>query len=227
MELYHVLNRGVDKRTIFLNERDYVRFVHDLYEFNDRRPANNVQHFFQHKDIASPYFGNGDYRQRQPRDRLVDLHGWCLMKNHYHLLLSERVSGGLTLFIRKLNIGFAKYFNEKYSRTGTLFQGRTKKILIERDAHFLHILHYIHLNPLDYLSGAKQWRTRDISNSKKALAHLEHYRWSSYADYCGRPNFPSILTTGLFGEIFDGYRKTLMDYLVDIELELLKPNLLE
>lgn len=63
------------------------------------------------------------------------------MANHYHLLLSELVEGGITLFLRKLNIGYAKYFNERHGRQGTLFQSRTKKILIERHAHFLYILH--------------------------------------------------------------------------------------
>ena len=78
------------------------------------------------------------------------------MGNHYHLLLSERREGGISDFMRKVNVGYAKFFNEKYKRTGTLFQGRTKKVLVDSDAHFLHILHYIHLNPLDLLNGAKQ-----------------------------------------------------------------------
>ena len=63
-----------------------------------------------------------------------------MMKNHYHLLLSELVENGMSLFLRKLNVGYAKSFNEKYERVGTLFQGRTKKILIENDAHFNYII---------------------------------------------------------------------------------------
>ncbi|TSA43891.1 hypothetical protein D4R49_01605 [bacterium] len=149
------------------------------------------------------------------------------MDNHYHLLLSELIEGGLTLFLRKLNIGYAKYFNEKYNRKGTLFQGRTKKILIEHESHFLYILHYIHLNPLDYLEGAKEWRLRSkgsIRNTKEALDHLNTYRWSSYLDYIGKKNFPSILTTNLFQEKSGDYLKELRDYLRDAE-DLLTPNL--
>ena len=219
MELFHALNRGVDGRNIFLDSKDYARFVHDLFEFNDQSPATNINYALTHHaeyiDLRSRYIG------ARVREKLVDIHGWCLMKNHYHLLLSERVEGGISLFLRKLNIGYAKYFNERYERRGTLFQGRTKKILIERDAHFLYILHYIHLNPLDYLGGAEEWRVRSkngIKNAKQAFAYLEQYRWSSYLDYIGKENFPSILTTSLFKDVFTDYPQVLKEYLEDADV---------
>ncbi|MEK7086494.1 MAG: transposase [Patescibacteria group bacterium] len=217
MELWHVLNRGVDGRSIFMEDLDYVRFVHNLYEFNDASPANpNLGYHLKSMDIVSPYI------EKRKREQLVEIHGWCLMKNHYHLLISELVEGGMSLFLRKLNVGYAKSFNEKYKRAGTLFQGRTKKILIERDAHFNYILHYIHLNPLDYLLGAQRWRERDhagITNAKEALRHLEQYRWSSYLDYAGTKNFPSILTTSFFRGAFGDYPRALRDYLADAEID--------
>lgn len=217
MELYHVLNRGVEGRNLFNDGHDYARFVHDLYEFNDARPTNNSVYRFNIKGLRNPYFYEeiGDQRER-----IVDVHGWCLMKNHYHLLLSERVEGGLTLFMRKLNIGYANYFNERNARAGSLFQGRTKKILVGSEAHFLYILHYIHLNPLDYLKGAEKWRIRSkngIGNMREALSYLETYRWSSYLDYLGQKNFPSIITTGLFKESLGNYRKSIGEYLQDAE----------
>jgi len=142
------------------------------------------------------------------------------MDNHYHLLLSELIEGGLTLFLRKLNIGYAKFFNERYGRSGTLFQGRTKKILITQEAHFLYILHYLHLNALDCLAGAEGWRERSksgITDLKKALCYLNTYRWSSYLDYAGKKNFPSILRTDLFQEKSGDYIKELQNYLRDAE----------
>jgi REP element-mobilizing transposase RayT len=151
------------------------------------------------------------------RERIVDIHGWVLMRNHYHLLISEVVEGGLTLFLRKLS-GYARYFNDRHQRSGTLFQGRTKKILISEHAHLLYILHYIHSNPLDYLSGAKNWRDRDkgkISDLKKALSFLETYRWSSCADYRGVKNFPSLLTTKFFAELFESkYSSAFQEFLL-------------
>ena len=208
-DLFHALNRGVDGRDLFLDSSDYVRFIHNMYEFNDARPANPSNRR-QDVGFTKPYI----------RERLVDIHGWCLMKNHYHLLLSERVEGGISLFLRKLNVGYANYFNERNERKGTLFQSRTKKIVVERDAHFLYILHYIHLNPLDYLDGAAEWRQRhagEIKRMSEAVDHLDSYRWSSYLDYCGKKNFPSILTTTLFEEKAGDYFAELRDYLQDAE----------
>jgi len=221
MQLFHALNRRVEKRTLFLDEKDYVRFVHNLYVFNDTAPtdANNGHWFRTHStnmDLVGPYL------KLDRKIRLVDLHGWCLMKNHYHLLLSERVENGITQFLRKLNVGYAKYFNEKYKRSGTLFQGRTKKIPIITDAQFNYILHYIHLNPLDYLEGAKKWRIRDkdgIRNMRESVTYLDTYRWSSYLDYIGKNNFPSILTTSLFKEKKNSYKNDLSLYLKDTETD--------
>ena len=227
-ELYHCLNRGVDKRTIFTDNRDRARFVHDLYEFNSDRPALNAGRGFSGKpdpmiDLRSQSWERGA--------ALVDIHAWCLMGNHYHLLLSEVKEGGIPLFLRKLNVGYARYFNDRHRRQGTLFQSRTKKIRIGSDAHFLHILHYIHLNPLDFLKGSENWRSLRIKSAKQARDHLMRYRWSSYLDYCDKKNFPSILTTGLFRDVFGNYENVLSAYLKDIELsdELadIKPYLLE
>jgi putative transposase len=211
MELYHVINKGVDGRKIFLDTQDYARFVHDLFEFNDTSPALQ----FTRANYLETNVGRTTSNIRK---RLVDIHGWELMQNHYHLLLSERVEGGMTLFFRKLS-GYARYFNERHERKGTLFQGRTKRILVEHHGHFLYILHYLHLNSLDYLSGAKKWRQRDkgiISDIPKILEYLKSYRWSSYSDYCGIPNFPSILTTSLFkNSLGTDYISALKEYLAD------------
>ncbi len=152
------------------------------------------------------------------------------MENHYHLLLSERIEGGITFFLRKLS-GYARYFNKRHNRQGNLFQGRTKKIHIARNEHFLYILHYVHLNSLDYLPGAKKWRERDkgtISNIPKVLEYLRNYRWSSYPDYCGISNFPSILTTSLFSEALGpDYSSALKEYLADRNIDDLDSKYLE
>jgi len=141
------------------------------------------------------------------------------MKDHYHLLISELIEGGLIKFVTKVNVGYAKYYNERYGRYGHLFQGKTKKILIRHEAHFLYILHYLHLNSIDYLPGAKKWRERDngtIQNISKVFEYLQNYRWSSYIDYCGKKNFPSIITKSLFSNAFGtDYASAIKEYLTD------------
>lgn len=226
MNLYHVLNRGVDKRTIFLDNQDHARFVHDIFEFNSTEPAINswrrsMNDVGRHSLIGRP---KGQIRG----ERLVDIHGWCLMGNHYHLLLSERVEGGMSLFLKKLNGGYAKYFNERYERAGALFQGRTKRILVDTDAYFLHILNYVHFNPLDMLVSTQEWRLRKITKPDVALVHLKNYRWSSYRDYIGIKNFPSILTTTLFQGVFNNdYLGQVERYLGDISVDKIRYLMLE
>ncbi len=224
MELYHVLNRGVDKRTIFLDDQDNARFVHDLFEFNSPLPAQNTS---RHRILEKPSMIDIVSRSYKD-DRLVELHGWTLMENHYHLLLSERVDGGLVQFIKKLNIGYAKYFNERYKRSGTLFQGCTKKIHIQMDAHFLYILHYIHLNPLDLNQETASWRSGTLLNTQYALNQLMSYRWSSFLDYTGNRNFPSILTTSFFNEVFGGnYAQDLLKFVHSMNINSIGPLTLE
>ena len=216
MGLWHALNHSIEGRNLFIDSQDYARFVHNLYEFNDSTPAGNAYRLFDPsgtRNFVSPSF-------RNTHKLLVQIHGWVLMKDHYHLLFSELVDGGVSLFLRKVNVGYAKYINERYSRKGTLFQSRTKKILVENQSHFLYILHYLHLNPLDYLSGAEEWRIRSkggIKNTREAFKYLDSYRWSSYLDYIGKKNFPSILTTSFFKKSLGDYRASLNEYLRDAE----------
>lgn len=189
MEFYHVLNRGVDKRKVFLEEVDYVRFLHDCYVFNDVMGVD-PNHRLK-KGIK-----DGEGKRHQP---LVTMHAFCLMPNHYHMLVSENREGGMSLFMRKLNMGYAKYFNEKYERSGVLWQGTFKKIPIKRDAHFMYIPYYIHLNPLDL--ALPSWRTSCVRDTDKALNYLRKYRWSSFQDYNDISNMPSLITKKYIGPI--------------------------
>ncbi len=218
MELYHALNRGVEKRVIFLDDQDRARFVSGLELFNDTLSIDNLHRIINGLDVGPT---------RSNKEPLVEIHGWCLMKNHYHLLLSEVEEGGITKFLMKLNVGYAKYFNKKYKRSGTLFQSRTKKVLIAKDAHFLHILNYIHLNPLDYSRDMHNWRELKISGASQAINYLNKYKWSSYHNYCNETGFSNITSTELFKDVFKDYSKQLKDYLTTIELDDIRPLLLE
>lgn len=216
MELFHVVNRGVDKRKIFLDDKDFFRGIHDLFEFNDIEQVNNLTYYFKTnpKDVGRPYIGD---KGRRTRKLLVNIHAFCLMPNHYHLLLSEKVEKGVPLFMKKFNGGYAKYFNEKYERSGALFEGRYKRIIIKNESHFVHLPYYIHLNPLDLI--AREWRERKLNNFTKAMRFLESYRWSSHLDYAGRRNFPSVtqreFLLGFFGDSKQ-YERGIKKWLLDL-----------
>ncbi|PJE57510.1 MAG: hypothetical protein COU82_01620 [Candidatus Portnoybacteria bacterium CG10_big_fil_rev_8_21_14_0_10_38_18] len=221
-EIYHVLNRGVDRRKIFLNKQDYFRFIHDLFVFNDQKIVNTTFRAFgkfQMNDIAS---------RSLPRKLLVDIYAFCLMPNHYHLVLSPRIEMGISKFIKKLDMGYAKYFNQKYKRKGTLYESRYKSILIEKESHFYHLPYYIHLNPLDI--EFPEWREGKLRNRNKAIEFLDNYRWSSHLDYSGKKNFPSVTNRGFLLDVFGGeekYRKSIEKWLEDLEINTIRDLILE
>ena len=208
MDLYHIVNRGVGRCDIVNNDSDRFRFVHSLFIFNDSNPLDD-----NHRRMGFT-LGAGE------RNVLVHLHAWCLMTNHYHLLLSPLKNDvtNISKFMKKLNMGYARYFNEKNNRSGYLWQGRYKKILLERDSHFIHISYYIHLNPLDF--EHREWRISKVTNPQAAQTFLNTYRWSSYLDYCGKQNFPSLIDTSLLSETHgqgETYCKKIYQYLQNSE----------
>lgn len=197
-EIYHIYNRGVDKRNIFLDESDKYRFVHDLFEFNDKNPAKNLTIYLKNnanKEVGLPKLKGGS------REMMVEILAYCLMDNHFHLMVRQKTENGITEFMRKLGTGYTNYFNKKYDRSGSLFQGKFKSVNLNNNAHFLYLPIYIHLNPLDF--NFSEWREGKIKNYKKAVDFLENYKWSSYIDYIGKKNFPSILSRDFLLDRFD------------------------
>ena len=114
---------------------------------------------------------------------LVDLCAYCLMPNHFHLLVRERSSGGISRFMQKLTTGYTMYFNTRRERTGALFQGRFKAEHAKEDRYLKYLISYIHLNPVKLIES--KWKETGIVNRKRAETYLEQYRWSSFGDYCG------------------------------------------
>lgn len=230
VEIYHILNRGVDKRKIFLDNQDYFRFIHDLFEFNDQNLANTTfRTFYKVKNkVAERRTFDFTKGKRKPRKLLVNIHAFCLMPNHYHLLLSPRTESGIPKFMQKLNMGYSRYFNERYKRRGTLFEGRYKSIFIESEPHFIYIPYYIHLNPLDL--KFPEWREMKLKDYKQARKFLQGYRWSSHLDYIDKKNFPSVTQRGFLLEVFGGtkkYEQGIEQWLKELELQSIKDFILE
>ena len=230
-EIYHVYNRGVDKRDVFLEDKDYLRFIHDLFEFNDTEPAvrTNIR-FSLRKPSQATTRTVSQCLQVQPvniekrkRKLLVEILAFCLMPNHYHLLLRQKIEKGIVQFMQKIGTGYTLYFNQKNLkniRVGALFQGRFRAVAIREEGHFLSIPNYIHFNPLDL--SLYEWRERKIKNSKQALAFLENYRWSSFMDYIGKKNFPSVTQRELLSDILGEpkkYKKDIQNWLVEMDTD--------
>lgn len=237
-EIYHIYNRGVDKRAIFIDDSDRFRFLHDLFEFNDKNPAPNI---YYKKPIVESYNYDVPHRKiydvghrknrkinEKPRELLVDILTFCLMDNHFHLLLKQKVDKGITTFMRKLGGGYTNYFNQKYKRSGCLFQGNFKTVHVNYESYWLHLFFYIHLNPLDF--KFPEWRTNELKNYQKALDFLKNYRWSSLLDYLGIKNFPSLTSREMFTEFFGGSKaisEKLEDYIKNTDFASIKDLIIE
>lgn len=185
---YHVFNRGVDKRRIFMNTGDYLRFMHNLYEFNDK---NYILPYPRRQTIEKVGLTK-PYSEKKERIKLVDVCCFCLMPNHFHLILRQIIDNGISLFLKKLSMGYANYFNLKYERSGALFQGRFKTKLVGSDEQMMHLSRYIHLlNPGELVEP--KIREGVIRDKRKLEQFLKNYKWSSYLDFIGIKNYPSII----------------------------------
>jgi len=177
-EYYHIYNRGIDKRVIFKSGKDYKRFMMLLYLANsDDSFRFDVILNNQHKIFS-------EILVIDRGQLLVSIGVWCLMTNHFHLLIRQEVDGGITKFMRKLGVGYSMYFNIKYQRTGALFGGLFKSKLIGvNDNYMRHLFGYIHINSLEI--GFPNWEEQIKRPSADMKKFLESYRYSSYSDYIG------------------------------------------
>ena len=158
--IYHVYNRGVEKRNIFLDNQDYQVFLYYLKSYL-LSPENPI-----HKKLPVRVrldFNDFDLHKR------IRLMAYCLMPNHFHLMLKQLDEKAMTEFVKRLSNAYVRYFNEKYERIGSLFQGRYKAVSLDKENYFLHLTRYIHRNPQEVLK-------------KFNLTKLEDYPYSSYAD---------------------------------------------
>jgi REP element-mobilizing transposase RayT len=169
-EFYHVYNRGADKRILFTTSADYQRFLQTLYLANTSKQ-------FVLRDVLR--LGLSVYKIEK-QDELVAIGTYCLMPNHFHLLITPLVEGGVAKFMNKLGTSYSSYFNKKYDRTGTLFEGRFKAKHASYDEYLKYLYSYIHLNPIKLMS-----QTDAISTKELTLDFLRNYKYSSYQDYLG------------------------------------------
>lgn len=139
-ENYHIFNRGVDKRSIFLDEKDLDRFYRSMFFFNTKDPVGSI---FETELVKENMERLGHLAFKDP---LVKFICYCLNPNHFHFGLTPVLDGGISEFMKRLSGGYTKYFNEKYKRTGSLFQGTYKSKHINTDSYLIHSSVYINLN---------------------------------------------------------------------------------
>lgn len=187
---YHVYNRGVEKRNTFLNKKDFKRFL-DIQIYYSRE--RQIRFSFSTKDDKD-----------EKHAELVEITAYCLMPNHFHLLLRQKQNLGISKFLRLIQNSYTKYFNTKYKRTGHLFQGTFKAVYIATDEQLLHVSRYIHLNPL----------------VAKIIKNPKEYEWSSLRqllDQPGKNSNNAILEFFMGGKGYEEFINNHADYALTLE----------
>jgi len=170
--IYHIYNRGVEKRTIFHDDNDKLRFQQLLYLANGDRS-------FVFKRIR------GEPLERDRGTPTTSLLSYSLMTNHFHIIALEREQGSISSFMGKLSTAYSMYFNTKNERTGTLLCRPFRAKHVDNDDYFRWLVSYVHLNPLDLIEP--RWKEKRALEVRKATDFLTSYRFSSYPDYFGPP----------------------------------------
>lgn len=187
-EIYHVLNRGIASQPIFQDKRDYTRALQTLFFYQNQKQPLRYAKFLtlsraQRLEILE--------RLAKEKQFLVEIIVYCLMPNHFHLMLRQLVENGVSKFMANFANSYTRYLNTKYKRYGPLFQGKFKAIRVETDEQLLHLSRYIHLNPYS-------------SYVVKTLEDLENYPFSSLPEYLGK----TINNYCAKGIVLDDFKKS-------------------
>ena len=193
-EWYHCYNRGIEKRIIFEDVRDYHRFLELLYLANDDFPLRR-------EDI-------GTHKLEEilviPRGKkLVAIGAFCLMPNHFHLVLKEVEDGGITAFMRKIGTAYTMYFNARYGRTGNLLLKPFQSRHVSTDRYFQHLINYVHCNPATLFEP--EWRTSHVVDPQFLGEKIATYPYSSLKAHT---NEKTPTSTILDSEVFSMVRTT-------------------
>ena len=193
-EYFHIYNRGTDKREIFSIPDDYKRFIKTLYLCNSVNPI---------KLRNIPKKETFSYEREETLD---DIGLYCLMPNHFHLLIRAKNDQGVSSFMGKIQTSYSMYFNKKYGRNGSLFQGPFKAEHVNRDEYLKYLFSYIHLNPIKLIE--RDWKEKGIEDYEKAEKYLNEYKYSSYDDYLGKDRQEkAVLNSTVFPDYFETTRK--------------------
>ena len=163
---YHIYNRGVEKRKIFQDDEDYKVFLSYLKIYLEPPKEQEKTEF----KINSTVF-RGVKRPLNNFNSQIELIVYCLMPNHFHLLVYQKTEKAMEFFMRSLGTKYSQYFNKKYDRVGYLFQGTYKAVLVEKDPYLLHLSRYIHRNPF------KVTPLRDAYSSYEEFLGIRKTAW--------------------------------------------------
>ena len=182
-ENYHIYSRGVEKRIVFNNDREYRRFMLLLLLCNSKETIKMA-------NILKKYRGEPSllaFEQEAKglgEETLVDILAYALMPTHFHLIVRGRTASGISRFMLKIMTAYSMYFNIKYQRSGPLFTRPFRSKHIDSDEYFRWVFAYVLLNPLELFQTG--WKEAGLQDVGKAKDFMNSYRYSSFQDYFGQ-----------------------------------------
>ncbi|MEX2029118.1 MAG: transposase [Candidatus Paceibacterota bacterium] len=188
--IVHIYNRGNNKEKIFHDKQDYKAFLFRMGLALGFTP----EELNKDKNFALPY---SRIRITGATKNSFKLHAFCLMPNHFHLLIEQCSDISISKLISKVCSSYSKYLNNKYNRVGHVFQDCFKAVLVENNPQLMWVSSYIHMNAV----------------KDKIAKHPSKYVWSSYNDYVEKRNLPIInkeLLLGTYGDIENFIKQTLI-----------------
>ena len=198
-EFYHIYSRGNNRNKIFTTRDEYDRFVLLLYLANSVDSVHVSNLPYQGRTLINAV------KTIERKETLTDIGIQCLMPNHFHLLLREKVEGGISLFMQKLLTAYSMYFNKRHERTGPLFESKFKAEHVNNDNYLKYLFAYIHLNPVKLIEP--KWKEVGIKNKARAKKYLKEYKYSSYVDYLGEDREEKlILNKEAFPKYFEEFK---------------------
>ena len=177
-EYYHVLNRGNNKQKIFLEKKDWIRFLFMILYFQADYRFSNIRRIVHNFQISSDFKVKNI--NKLINNRYVNLIAFSLMPNHFHLLVQQKIERGISQYMQRILNSYTKYFNFKYDKSGHLFQGPFKAVHVKTNQQLLYLSAYIHRNAREIA----QWKDKE-----------EQYPWSSFQDYIIKNRWPELLIT--------------------------------
>ena len=166
-EIYHIYNIGVNHQPIFNYKRDYQRGLMTISFYQHFPVLLSLSRFL---NLSLEDREKFKQRVEKQTKKLVEIFSFCLMPNHFHFLLKQKKTNGISTFLSNFQNSYTRYFNLRHQRTGHLFQGQFKAVRIETDDQLIHVARYIHLNP-------------HTSYIVKTFKQLKKYPWSSLPEY--------------------------------------------
>ena len=192
--IVHVFNRGNNREKIFHDEQDYRAFLFRIGLALGFEP----EELNKFSLLSLPY---SRIRITDTKKNLFRLHSFCLMPNHFHLLIEQRKDVSISKLISKVCTSYAKYFNKKYKRVGHTFQDKFKAVLVKDNPQLMWTSAYIHMNPV----------------KDGLVKNPSQYVWSSYNDFISDRNLPIVhkdLLVGIFGKK-DNFKKETLNQFFD------------